>query len=511
MPEYFNLYDYLLSDERLSSIGESVAIEFRGRTFSYNQLRLEVLHWSGRMINAGAREGDRVALYLYDSPEFIACFLAAASLGLISVPINTYLSREDVLFILQDCDAKLVIAETDLLEKVGAEAPLVGEGRGLVEVDTLSRPSLDAHRTGGLAPVRPQTTAATAAFILYTSGSTGAPKGVLHNHGSIRASVETYAASVLKLTAEDRVYSASRAFFAYGLGNSLSFPLAAGARAILHSERPTPESVAKVFSQSRPTVFFGVPSLYRSLIDMSSDLDASSLRLCVSAGEALPARVLEDWRRRTGLTILDGIGSTEMLHVFISNHQGRERADCSGTVVSGYKANIRDDDGNDLEGEALGRLWVRGDSAFVEYWNLPDLSADVKRDGWVSTGDIYRRDAEGYFYHVGRSDDCFKVKGLWVSPIEVESVLLKHEDISEVAVVADFDSSGLATAHAFVVIRTGGERAGLEGELRAFASGSLPAHKVPAQITFTSELPRTATGKVQRFKLRRGRGTTPDD
>jgi benzoate-CoA ligase family protein len=511
MPENFNIYDYLLSDERLSSIGESVAIEFRGRTFTHNQLRLEVLHWSGRMINAGVHQGDRVALYLYDSPEFIACFLASVSLGLISVPINTYLSRDDVMLILSDSGAKLVIAETELLENFDAETPLVSEDRWLIEVDTLSRPSLDEHRTGGLSPVRPDTTASTPAFILYTSGSTGAPKGVLHDHGAIRATVETYAATVLKLTAEDRVYSASRSFFAYGLGNSVSFPLAAGARAILHTERPTAESVTKVFSRSRPTVFFGVPSLYQSLINAESAPDTSSLRLCVSAGEALPARVLEDWRQHTGLTILDGIGSTEMLHIFISNHQGCERADSSGVVVRGYAASLRDDDGNELEGEATGRLWVRGGSAFVEYWNLADLSADVKRDGWVSTGDIYKRDTEGYFYHIGRSDDCFKVKGLWVSPIEVESVLLKHDDVAEVAVVADLDAIGLATVHAFVVIRKGGQSEGLDGELRAFARGSLPGHKVPSEITFVSELPRTATGKVQRFNLRRGRGATPDD
>jgi acyl-coenzyme A synthetase/AMP-(fatty) acid ligase len=300
-------------------------------------------------------------------------------------------------------------------------------------------------------------------------------------------------------------------FFAYGLGNSLSFPLAAGATTILHTERVTPDYVSSVFQQRRPTAFFGVPALYGALVKRYADgagLDIGSLRLCVSAGEALPGKIFEDWKRETGLSILDGIGSTEMLHIFISNNGTDSRPDCSGTVVNGYEARLLDDNGSEAGAGHVGSLWVRGDSATAGYWNMPDLTADIIRQGWVKTGDLYRSDADGLFYQLGRSDDCFKVKGLWVSPLEVESVLLSHESVTEAAVVPDFDSSGLATAHAFVVIGEEKDREGAAEVLLNYAAARLPGHKVPSRIDLVEALPRTATGKVQRFKLKQqsGRG-----
>src|SRR5580704_2080832 len=298
MPDYFNLCDYLLGDDRLAKIGNNPAIEFRGRSLSYFELKHEVLNWADRLISAGAQPGDRVAVYLYDSPELIASFLAASSLGLIAVPVNTFLPGEAVSFILADSDARILIAETELLEGSGIEAASFSQAGHLIQVDTSSRRALD-HTERAIKYEPAELTRDSPAFVLYTSGSTGTPKGVLHCHGAIPATVETYAATVLKLRPCDRTYSASRMFFAYGLGNSLSFPLAAGATTLLHTERPTPEAVASVLDQSAPTIFFGAPSLYRALIELNkrgNAVNTSSLRLCLSAGEALPSSVFEDWK-----------------------------------------------------------------------------------------------------------------------------------------------------------------------------------------------------------------------
>lgn len=497
---HFNLLDYFLSEERLDQIGDHTAIEFRGRRISYRELRQEVDSWANRILRSAVMEGERVALLLYDSPEFIASFLAAVSVGAVCVPINTFLSADDVSFILNDSGAKLVIAESELVGKLDSKS-----GYEVLTVETASRTCLDQNGEQRRRSAAAATTRETPAFLLYTSGSTGAPKGVLHLQGSIPFTVESYAANVLCLTSDDRVFSSSRMFFAYGLGNSLSFPLAAGATVILEAERMNPERLAKFIEDRKPTVFFGVPAVYLSMLDYRSSgggVDFSGVRLCVSAGEALPARIFEDWQREFGLTILDGIGSTEMLHIFISNREGNTRAGSSGTIVEGYAARLLDDNGVDVGANELGNLWVRGDSATGGYWNLPDLTRQTIKDGWVRTGDVYRRDEEGFFFHIGRSDDCFKVRGLWVSPIEVESVLISHEAVSEAAVISGVDDSGLATARAYVVIRQGERGEGLKEEIRRFAGSRLPQYKVPSQIEFIAEMPRTSTGKVQRYKLR---------
>lgn len=496
---YFNLFDYLLGDDRLDAIGSATAIEFRGRVLTYGDLGVETDRWIERLAERGVRQGDRVALLLFDSPEFIACLLAAAKLGAIAVPVNTFLPADDVAFIVSDSGARIVILESELQIKLKTV-----ESRPLVTrlvIDTASRNVLAIDVEGRVAIADGTTTRESPAFLLYTSGSTGAPKGVLHLHGSIPHTVENYSENVLRLTKLDRVYSSSRLFFAYGLGNSLSFPLAAGATVVLDDARASPEQVAAIFEHQRPTVFFGVPSVYLTMLEFRAKggkLDTSSLRLCVSAGEALPSQILEQWERECGLTILDGIGSTEMLHIFISNREGNSRPGSSGTIVPGYAARL--DGEQAASGEQLGNLWVRGFSATPGYWNRPDLTRETIQDGWVRTGDIYRRDADGFYYHVGRSDDCFKVRGLWVSPIEVESALLGHEAVLEAAVVSGIGNDGLATTKAYVVIR--GKREGLTEELIAYARSRLAANKTPSQVEFIDEMPRTSTGKIQRFKLR---------
>jgi benzoate-CoA ligase family protein len=426
------------------------------------------------------------------------------------------------MFILGDCGARLVIAEDDLEWKIDLTDRNLSEQCSLLVIDTAGRHYLEPKDDVQARPALPTTTRDTPAFLLYTSGSTGKPKGALHVHGSIPYTIDTYARSVLGLSEDDRVYSASRLFFAYGLGNSLSFPLSAGAAVILDASRPTGDNVVRIVEEQRPSVFFGVPSIYRSLLDIHArrridggGVDFSSVRLCVSAGEALPATIFEEWRREFDLETLDGIGSTEMLHIFISNCSGKARPGSSGTLVEGYKAQLRDDSNNEVAQGELGNLWISGSSATRGYWNRPDLTEQTINSGWVRTGDLYRRDEGGFYYHVGRADDCFKVKGLWVSPVDVEAVLLSHRAVREAAVVRSTDENGLATVKAYIVIRTGGDQDSVMKEVGELTRSRLPGHKVPAQIEFINELPRTSTGKVQRYKLRtdspaRGPGESDD-
>jgi benzoate-CoA ligase family protein len=497
---HFNLIDYFLGDERLHQIGDRTAIEFRNNQITYQQLRDEVDFWASQLLDREVTEGDRVALLLYDSPEFVACFLAAVSIGAICVPINTFLPADDIDFILEDSSARLLIAESELLGKVDSS------GRcPVLMIDTADRRQLHLPRSDAGRRTVAATNLETPAFLQYTSGSTGAPKGVLHLHGAIPNTVKSYSQNVLRLTGDDRIFSTSRMFFAYGLGNSLSFPLAAGATVLLNTEKATAEHVARLIVERSPTVFFGVPAVYLSLLERHNNggpVDFSHARLCVSAGEALPAKIFEDWKREFGHTIIDGIGSTEMLHIFISNREGEARAGSSGTIVGGYKASLLDDGGDEVDVGELGNLWVQGSSAMAGYWNRPELTEQAIRDGWVRTGDIYSRDQDGFFYHVGRSDDCFKVRGLWVSPIEVESVLISHASVSEAAVISALDEHGLATARACVVIRQGVRGDALKEEIRKFAGSRLPQYKVPSQIEFIDEMPRTSTGKIQRYRLR---------
>jgi benzoate-CoA ligase len=347
------------------------------------------------------------------------------------------------------------------------------------------------------------------AFILYTSGSTGEPKGAVHRQSDIFYTNETYCREVLRLREGDRLFSSSRLPFAYGLGNAFSFPLLNGCTTILCREKPVPEVIARVFADYKPTIFFGVPVVYRLLLDEAKKhprgaaLDCSSLRLCISAGEALPAQLGEDWEKTFGAPVLDGIGSTEMLHMWMSNHQGEVVYGSSGKLLQGYEARLLDPEGNETPPGAEGNLWVKGRSGALEYWQRPETTAHTFVDGWVRTGDLYRQDANGYWFHMGRSDDCFKSSGQWVSPVEVEGVLLRHEGVSRVAVVEDFDDDRLPCACAFVVrTAVSAESGELELGLRELARSALPRFKQPRRYVFVDELPYTATGKVQRFKLR---------
>jgi benzoate-CoA ligase len=483
-------------------------IDERG-SYTYAGLQRQVNQFANVLKRLGLEREDRIVLSLLDTVDFPACFLGAIKAGFVPVPLNTLLRPADYAQILLDCCPKAVIV-SDILFPAILEGAEVAEWKGQIVVS--GKParhflSLDQLRdVAATDAIAAPTSRDDVCFCLYSSGTTGKPKGVIHLHKSLAATARNYAQGVLGIRETDIVFSAAKLFFAYGLGNALTFPLSVGATAILSSHRATPDIVTAVLNTYKPTIFCGVPTLFGSLLSHRDlpDASRSCLRISVSAGEALPESIGQEWRARTRTDILDGIGSTEMLHIFISNRPDSIRYGTTGVPVPHYRARLIDDSGADLTAsEVMGDLFVSGPSAAAGYWNNPERTRETFQGEWVRTGDRFYKTEDGSYVFCGRTDEMLKVGGNWVSPIEVESAILKHGKVCECAVVGAVDEHGLVKPKAFVVLKSGvTPEVRLDDEIKNFVKQQLAPYKYPRWIEFVDELPKTATGKLRRSLLR---------
>ncbi len=519
IPREYNAASDFVDRHLLEGRGGRVALEDDAASVTYAELAARVGRAGNALAALGLEMEQRVLLLLEDGIDFAAVFFGAIKIGAVPVPVSTWLTGRDYDYMLRDSRARVLVVSSSLLDKVtellgtqpflehvvvqGASAPVAASTRGVAHARLealLERASPDIEA----AP----TTRDDASFWLYTSGSTGQPKAAVHAHSDMLYTAEYYGVGVLGITERDVVFSAAKLFFAYGLGNALTFPLRVGARAHLLAARPSTAAViAQLSSTTRalPTIFCGVPTLYASLLADPAlpHAGALALRRCTSAGEALPADVSRRWRAHTGVEILDGIGSTEMLHIFISNRPGEVRDGTTGTVVPGYEAKVVGDLGEELPPGEIGDLLVSGPSSAASYWNKRELSLRTFQGRWTRTGDRYVKTEDGYFVYQGRADDMLKVGGIYVSPFEVEAALIAHPSVLEAAVVGCGDESDLVKPKAFVVLKAGTAPSAAHADLlKAHVKAILAPYKYPRWIEFVAELPKTATGKIQRFKLR---------
>ena len=508
IPDRFNAAAEFVDRHVAEGRGERIALRCPERAFTYRQIA-ELVNQTGNALAAlGIEMENRVLLLLYDSVEFVAGFFGAIKIGAVPVPVNTMMRPADYEYLLNDSRARALIVQRDLWDQMVSVRDHLKYLKHVVIVGAPEPGRL--HFPDWVRGASPELESAAtckddAAFWLYSSGSTGFPKGAVHLQHDMVYCADLYARRVLGIRPDDVVLSAAKLFFAYGLGNSLYFPFRVGACSILLPSRPQPQTVFESIARERPTLFFGVPTLYASMLALSEGnrtYDLSSLRLCVSAGEPLPAELYRRWKDRFGIEILDGIGTTEVLHIFISNRPGQVKAGSSGRVVPGYDVRIVTEQGTPAGSGEVGNLEVKGDSTCAFYWNQHEKTKQALRGEWIVTGDKYYRDDQDYYWYCGRSDDMMKVGGIWVSPIEVENTLIEHPAVLEAAVVGR-ELNGLTKPEAFVVLKTG--QAGgsdLEEELKHFVKDRIAPYKYPRKITFVPDLPKTATGKIQRFKLR---------
>jgi len=513
----FNGATYFVDQHAQEKRGDRIAIEYADEKITYDHLRAKVNQVGNALRHKfDVRMEERVLLLLLDVPEFSYSFFGAIKIGAVPVPVNTLLKPNDYEYLLNDCRARIAIVSQPLVPAIkqipakklpflqhiivcGERGP---EAVAFSDIVSGESPELDP------APTRKDDVA----FWLYSSGSTGAPKGCVHLQHDMVVATELYARGVLKINEDDRCFSAAKLFFAYGLGNAMYFPLAVGATSILMPGSSSPQNVYDTIERYKPTLFFSTPSNYAALLHVKRkgrEFDLSSIRQAVSAGEPLPAALFHRLKTRFGVEILDGIGSTEALHIFISNRPGSVRPGSSGQIVPGCDCKLLDEEGEHIPRGEMGTLWVKYDAACSHYWNQHEKTKNMIRGHWICTGDKYREDEDGYYWYSGRSDDMLKVSGMWVSPAELEAVLVEHESVAEAAVVARKDEDDLAKPVAWVVLREGVMGSPeVARALQDFVMSRLPSYKRLRWIEFVPELPKTATGKIQRFKLRDLGGNT---
>ena len=507
-PTYNAAYD-LIQRNILAGRGDKTAfIDDQGQ-YSYSELDRRSAQVANALNSLGIQREQRVMVCLHDTIDFPAVFLGAIKAGIIPVATNTLLAEKDYEYMLRDSRARIAIVSepllgtfAPLLERVPTLEKIIVSGKADSETDSLAALVKGQSEQFDVVP----TVADDACFWLYSSGSTGSPKGTVHVHSSMVNTAELYARPILSINENDVVFSAAKLFFAYGLGNGLSFPMSVGATTVLMAERPTPDSVSKRLIDHQPSIFYGVPTLYAAMLasDSLPTPDQVNIRLCTSAGEALPEELSKRWYEHFSVDIYDGIGSTEMLHIYLSNRPGDIRYGTTGRAVPGYELKIIDDQGDIVEqANEPGELQVCGPTAANGYWNNRLKTRSTFLGEWTRSGDKYYRDEEGYYVYAGRSDDMLKVSGIYVSPIEVESTLMSHEAVLEVAVIAKEDPDQLIKPAAYVVLKNGyegGEE--MSAALKQHVKNHLAPYKYPRWFKFVDELPKTATGKIQRFKLR---------
>jgi benzoate-CoA ligase family protein len=502
LPDRFNVAVPFIDRHLSEGRGAKPAIRTSSETVTFAELAERVNRAGNTLLALGLKPDDRLLMVVKDCPAFFYLFWGAIKAGIVPVPPNTLLRAQDYAYMIEDSGCGLVVYSQEFageiepaLKQLGAKAPQAMTVDAFLALLSATSDKLEARLA---AP-------GDDCFWLYSSGSTGRPKGAVHAQRDMVVTSELYGVRVLGVTEEDISYSAAKLFFAYGLGNGMTFPLWVGGTAVLDDRRPTPDTTFENIEKFRPTLYYGVPTLYVAQLAAleKTTRDLSSVRACVSAGEALPADVFRRWKAKTGTVILDGIGSTECLHIFVGNRLDDHRPGTSGKPVPGYEARILDENRKPVARGESGRLWIKAESAAKYYWNKPDKTAETMIDGWLNTGDTYRQDPDGYFIYEGRSDDMLKVGGIWCSPVEIENCLIGHAAILEAAVVGEADADALIKPKAFVVLKQAdGGGPALTDELMAHCKKTLAPYKYPRWVEYVTELPKTATGKIQRFRLR---------
>jgi len=506
----YNAVTWLLDRNVDEGRGGKLAFTDSVSELTYGDLQTQSRRVANLLRHLGVRREERVAMIMLDTVDFPAVFLGAIRAGIVPVPLNTLLTSDQYAYVLADCRARVLFISEALLPVV---KDMVGRMQDLDHVVVSGK---DAHGHKKLSDelagesdafMTVATHADEPAFWLYSSGSTGMPKGVRHLHSNLAATANTYARQVLGIREDDVCLSAAKLFFAYGLGNALTFPMSVGATTVLNSERPTPATMFALMNKYNPSIFFGVPTLFSAMLHdeaLRHERGGTRLRICTSAGEALPESVGTAWKARFGVDILDGVGSTELLHIFLSNAPGDIKYGTSGRPVPGYKVRLVNEAGAEVPDGEVGELLVDAPSAGEGYWNQRSKTRRTFEGHWTRTGDKYVRDADGRYTFCGRSDDMFKVSGIWVSPFEVESALITHPAVLEAAVVPEADPEGLLKPKAFVVLRADARTDGLQEALKEHVKQKVGVWKYPRWIEVVDALPKTATGKIQRFKLRDG-------
>lgn len=509
VPEIFNQTDLLLDRHIREGRGKKVAIFYGDAFITYQDLYEMVCKIGKGLKDIGMEPENRILMILNDSPEFIATYLAAMKIGCVPIPVNTLASYSDYLFFAKDSRAKLVFAESEFYEKVIGlkkelpqlkEIVVVGEKKdGTINFsDFLSLDFFDLETE--------PTSKDDMAFWMYTSGTTGVPKAVVHLHHDLVYYMPPFCEEILMVNEDDVIFSTSKMFFSYGRNASLETPLLYGASVILWPRWPRPEDIIEIIEKKKPTIFFSVPTFYINLlkeVEKRGGCDFSSLRACVSAGEPLPKEVFARWERLFGIEIIDALGSTDVGGIYLANKEGKKKPGSSGKILTGFEGELRAQEGGHPEGKKMGTLWIKNDGVTPGYWRRHEKNKEVIKGEWFNTKDIFSVDEDGYFYYQGREDDMLKISGQWVSPVEIENVIMGHPSVKECGVVGLPSEEGLLRLIAFVVLNEGfcpDEK--LKNEIIEHVKGKVARYKIPKSIVFVSELPRTTTGKLIRYKLK---------